>query len=78
MSDQRYLRRQEASEYLSERWGVPAARNTLAKLAVIGGGPKFYRFGRFPMYSPSDLDTWAESRLSGRAFSSTADAAEAA
>jgi hypothetical protein len=50
--------------YLRETHGLERAPSTLAKLAVIGGGPIFRRAGRVPLYSPEDLDAWAESLLS--------------
>ncbi len=58
------LRRKAASQYLRETHGLERAPSTLAKLAVIGGGPIFRRAGRIPLYSPEDLDAWAESLLS--------------
>jgi hypothetical protein len=41
-----YRRRRRASEYLFERFGLNCAVNTLAKLATVGGGPKFVHAGR--------------------------------
>jgi hypothetical protein len=64
MRTQRLLRRKAASDYLRETHGLERASSTLAKLAVIGGGPIFRRAGRIPLYSPEDLDAWAESLLS--------------
>ena len=58
------LRRKAASDYLRETHGLERAPSTLAKLAVIGGGPVFRRAGRIPLYSPEDLDCWAASLLS--------------
>jgi hypothetical protein len=58
------LRRKGASQYLEEKHGIVRAPSTLAKLAVIGGGPPFRRDGRIPLYSTDDLDKWARSRLS--------------
>ncbi len=58
------LRRKEASKYLSENWGIERAPSTLAKLAVIGGGPKFQHANRFPLYTAEELDRWASSILS--------------
>ena len=58
-----YLRRDKAAEYLQERFGAYTL-GTLEKLASIGGGPKFRKFGRFPVYTPADLDEWAMSRMS--------------
>jgi hypothetical protein len=64
MRNQRFLRRKAASQYLDETWGVIRTPSTLAKYAVIGGGPVFRRDSRFPLYLPDDLDAWAASRLS--------------
>lgn len=58
------LRRQAASEYLRETHGLDRAPSTLAKLAVVGGGPVFRRIGRVPLYSTTDLDEWVASKLS--------------
>lgn len=62
-----FLSRREASAYLREKFGAPAAITpaTLAKLAVIGGGPVLHRFGRRVGYSPASLDSWALDRCSG-------------
>jgi hypothetical protein len=59
------LRRKAASHYLIENHGLPCAPGTLAKYAVIGGGPVFWRAGRIPLYDPRDLDAFAASKLSG-------------
>lgn len=64
MSTQRLLRRRAASEYLREIHGLERAPSTLAKIAVIGGGPIFRRIGRVPLYSTDDLDNWVASKLS--------------
>jgi hypothetical protein len=74
MRNQRFLRRGAACQYLDEIWGVIRAPSTLAKYAVIGGGPVFRRDSRFPLYSPDDLDAWAASKLSAP-MRSTSDAA---
>jgi hypothetical protein len=42
---------------------------TLEKQRVIGGGPRFRKFGRRVMYSVTDLDTWADQR----SFEATSD-----
>jgi hypothetical protein len=65
-------RRAAASAYLRERWGVERAPGTLAKLAVVGGGPRFRKAGRIPLYAPTDLDAWA-SELLGEAVTSTSE-----
>ena len=74
MRTQKLLRRKAASDYLRETHGLERAPSTLAKLAVIGGGPVFRRAGRIPLYSPDDLDCWAESLLSAP-MRSTSEAA---
>jgi len=58
------LRRQDASKYLLETWGISRTPKTLAKLAVIGGSPAFQKDGRIPLYLESDLDDWARAQLS--------------
>jgi hypothetical protein len=58
-----------------QNWGVNCAHGTLAKYAVIGGGPVFRRIGRVPLYSTDDLDAWVQSRLSGP-MRSTSDVAK--
>jgi hypothetical protein len=60
---ERRLTRREASELLTAQ-GFRIAEATLAKLAVIGGGPQFVKFGRKPLYSTSDLLAWVRSRTS--------------
>ncbi len=64
MRTHRLLRRKMASEYRHETHGLVRAPSTLAKLAVIGGGPVFRRVGRFPYYETDDLDKWVASKLS--------------
>ena len=60
---QRYLTNDEAAEYLR------LSPRTLEKQRVIGGGPKFRKFGRRVMYAVADLDTWADQR----SFEATSD-----
>ncbi len=73
MLDTLYLRRVPAAEYIKKKFGVPCSPKTLAKLAVIGGGPAFRKSGRFPVYTEADLDNWASSRISSL-MHSTSDA----
>jgi len=60
------LRRADASRYLREKHGVETAPQTLAKLAVSGGGPEYDLWGRIPYYPVEKLDEWVLSRLSRR------------
>ena len=64
MSSTTYLRRRAAAEYLREQRGIPCSEKALAKLACIGGGPIYRRFGRIPLYLIADLDVYAEAKLS--------------
>jgi hypothetical protein len=66
------MRRREASQYLQEQHGIRLAHATLAKLAVVGGGPPFRLDGRFPVYDRDDLDSFAAIRL-GPLRASTSD-----
>jgi hypothetical protein len=66
------MRRGQASKYLKDRHNVDYKRETLAQLAVKGGGPEFVLIGRFPFYEDSALDDWVRSLTSKRKFRSTA------
>lgn len=67
-----WLRRKEASRYLQERYNISRTPGTLAKLAHVGGGPKFQYVGRIPMYPVDALDDWATGLFS-QVLSSTSD-----
>jgi hypothetical protein len=73
MNDTRFLRRADAARYVREKWGLPCAPRTLAKIACLtSDGPVFRLAGRFPLYDPKDLDEWAQSRI-GQPQRSTSD-----
>lgn len=71
MQEQKHLTRAESAEYLTSL-GYPTSPKTLAKLACIGGGPRYRKFGIRALYTPDDLVEWAESRTS-RPVSSTSE-----
>lgn len=52
----RYLTNSEAASYLR------LSPRTLEKHRVIGGGPRFHKFGRRVMYALADLEAWAGER----------------
>lgn len=60
---ERFPRWKEAANYVQESCGIPCSPNWLAKLASVGGGPLFRKAGRFPLYSRTDLDAWANARM---------------
>ena len=70
----RYLNRREAAAALTAA-GFPTATATLEKLATVGGGPTYRKYGRKVIYDRDDLFAWAEARA--RRFASTSDQAEA-
>jgi hypothetical protein len=59
----RYLRRVEAARYIRDTWGIPCSPKTLAKLAVVGGGPLFRKCGPYPLHQICDLDAWCSARV---------------
>ena len=59
----RYLTNDEAAAFLR------LSPRTLEKQRVIGGGPRFRKFGRRVMYAVADLDAWA----ADRSFETTSD-----
>jgi hypothetical protein len=60
----RRYRRDEASAYLLNRHDIRCGPGTLAKLAVLGGGPAMQYVGRWPLYAEDALDEWALSKSS--------------
>ena len=65
------LRRKFAAKYVQDEHGQPCSPKTLAKLAVVGGGPAYRKAGKFPLYEPDDLDEWAFGKLSRKVRSSS-------
>jgi hypothetical protein len=65
------LNRREGAAALKSR-GFKVAPTSLATMASRGGGPKFRKFGRIPLYRWGDLLEWAQSRL-GPVVSSTSE-----
>jgi hypothetical protein len=68
----RLLRRAEAAQQIHDKWGYPCSPKTLAKYAVVGGGPRFRKAGRYPLYHPDDLDAWIRGKLSDPVTSTSA------
>jgi hypothetical protein len=58
-----YLDRQEAAAYLTAR-GQKTSKLFLQKLATVGGGPLYQLYGNRALYTPENLDAWADGRLS--------------
>jgi hypothetical protein len=67
----RDMTRIEAAQYITDHW-FPCSPKTLAKLAVIGGGPAFRKAGRVPLYSVSSCDQYGNGKI-GPLVHSTAD-----
>lgn len=58
---ERRLTRSQAADFLAAR-GYTVAIATLSKYAVVGGGPRYSKFGRKPLYTPADLLAWINER----------------
>ena len=58
-----FLTRSESAEYV-RALGLPCSKLTLEKLASVGGGPEFQKFGNRVVYTVKALDRWVESKLS--------------
>lgn len=63
ISDSRFLTNSEAAAYLR------LSPRTLEKHRILGGGPRFRKFGRAVRYHIDDLVSWA----SARGYQMTAD-----
>jgi hypothetical protein len=66
-----YLTRPEAAKYIRETYGIKCSAKWLAKLAVTGGGPLYWKNGRAVLYRINSLDAWVHNRLRGPWSSST-------
>lgn len=73
MTSKTYFSRAEAADYITAK-GAPISKNTLTKLACIGGGPIYRRFGNRSLYMSADLDAWLAERI-GAPMRSTSCAA---
>ncbi len=58
-----YLTRPEAAAYLTKR-GFKTSPSTLQKMATTGGGPIYQIYGNKAVYTPSNLDAYANAKLS--------------
>jgi hypothetical protein len=56
-NDTRYLTNAEAAAWLK------LSPRTLEKQRVIGGGPRFRKFGRRVLYAVADLEQWSAERV---------------
>jgi hypothetical protein len=74
MMEERYLTRIEAAEYLTRR-GLKISPNTLQKFVTVGGGPTYRIWGHRALYTPADLDAYAEGKLSAPRISTSNHAA---
>ena len=52
-----FLDNKEAADFLK------LSPRTLEKHRVIGGGPRFRKFGRRVVYAVADLEAWANARI---------------
>jgi hypothetical protein len=64
MDSAQFLRRDAAAEYLKQKFGFGSYR-TLAKGAVTGDSPEFYKAGAIVLYRREALDRWASGKISG-------------
>jgi hypothetical protein len=66
MQTPRFLYRRDAADYLLTKHGLEISAEHLARLAVVGGGPRFRLLagwtGRAVSTEP-DLDSWARTYL---------------
>src|SRR3546814_948431 len=56
--------RKRASFYLRATFDLPTTPASLATMATRGGGPRFFRIGKYARYRRRDLDEWALKRFS--------------
>ena len=73
---QRYRDRTESAHYLTHVRGLKISKNTLQKMATVGGGPVYRRFGNRAVYTIDDLNAWADAKLSQPRVSTSEASAE--
>jgi hypothetical protein len=67
-----FLRRADAAKYIREKWGIPMAPRTLAKIACVSSdGPEMHYAGRIPLYTPKSLDAWAVKKIGPPRYSTS-------
>jgi len=66
------FRRVAAAEYISRHY-FPIAYRTLSKIACVrSDGPPYRLAGRVPLYAKSDLDAWAQAKITPARTSTSA------
>ena len=58
-----FLNRSRAAKYVRERCGLPCSEKFLAKLEIIGGGPRCVKDDDSVWYTPSTLNAWLSALL---------------
>lgn len=66
-----FLSRRLAAKYVRENYGLRCSEKWMAKLAVTGGGPRYFKDGRAVVYRRDFLDSWVMQRISGPCTSSS-------
>lgn len=64
MTDGRTFSRPEAARLLQAH-GLRTTANSLATMATRGGGPPFYKVGKYAFYRQRDLQAWVSQRSTG-------------
>jgi hypothetical protein len=73
-SEERFLRRRQAADYLQSKYGF-GAMAILAKGAVTGDTPCYRKAGKMVLYTKTSLDEWALKKI-GPPQRSTSDRLE--
>ena len=60
-----FVTRRSAAKYVRDTHGVRCSEKWLAKLAVTGGGPPYWKNGRAVLYQRETLDAWVKRRING-------------
>lgn len=76
MQNERFLTKKQASDFLTNKMGLPVAVKTLSKLITVGGGPKYRKFYHRCVYLESDLREWATAHLSAPRTNSSEEVSE--
>jgi hypothetical protein len=68
--DIQYYTRKQSAKFLNDR-GFPVTETTLATKNSRGGGPRYFKFGKYALYTGEDLLTWATAGMGSSCSTAT-------
>jgi hypothetical protein len=70
-TDIQLVPRSMVPEFIETEFGIPVSSKKLSKLATVGGGPEYRKFGNQVFYEKHALRDWVHQKLSAPKRSSS-------